>query len=62
MIPIDGLFVFRLNGRRFADEAHSWSPISLKTAVLSIEPCSISVPGPLPNPTTSSTVLSADFE
>src|SRR5947208_9492498 len=34
---------------------------TLKTAVLSITPCSTSVPGPLPNTTTSSTVGSADF-
>jgi len=32
-----------------------------KTAVLSITPCNVSVPGPLPNATTSSTVTSADF-
>src|SRR5207249_7371494 len=34
---------------------------TLKTAVLSTTPCSTSVPGPLPNTTTSSTVGSADF-
>src|SRR5438876_6438770 len=33
----------------------------LKTTVLSTTPCNSSVPGPLPNATTSSTVTSPDF-
>src|SRR4029453_17748165 len=48
------------NAFRFQNPPHSMSRSMLKTAVLSTTPCKASVPGPLPNATTSSTVTNAD--
>ena len=60
-----GLTTDDLRFKRFTaaklDSRHNSSRRILKTSVLSTTPCSASVPGPLPNATTSSTVTSADF-
>jgi hypothetical protein len=49
------------NAFRLKHTSQSLSRSMLKTAVLSTTPCKASVPGPLPNATTSSTVTNADF-